>query len=168
MFNNEKRRNSNMPAVRRPTHPAIRALDDREDPLFKRIIVNSFWGILYTVFSGLILTALTAWGAILSPDPGSLVTSLGFVSLLPSCFLGGFVTAKRTGEAPLCCALTHSAILTIVLLIISLCSVGIASSGHSLWRGIMLHMLSALFSVLGAFSGNIKRRKRPGKKRFGN
>ncbi len=168
MYNNEKTHKSSMPALRHSSLPVSRTREIKDRPLFQKALMGSLAGLAASSISGCILMGILSGIAYSSADPSSLIPSMGLLSLLPSCFIGGFISTKWVGYSPLLCGILHSAVLNLIMLVLSLSLVGIASSGYSLWQSIILHTVCALFSILGAFAGNINRRTKPGKRRFGN
>ena len=141
---------------------------EREDtPLLSDILRHSAIGLLAMLISGmLLLTGLTAL-AYANPDPGALIAPLSLVALLPSAFAGGFVTIKRVGEAPLLCGIVCGGMGTIALMLAALILRDLPSSDFLFWQSAVLHAFAVLFSVLGALAGNVKKRAKAGKRRFG-
>lgn len=152
-----------------PAHhamPAARSEVKEDSHILPLMLKSSLLGALATAVCGLLmLTALSAV-AISSPDPTSLLLPLGLGALLPSTFAGGFVTAKKVGEYPLACGVVCGATFTLFSLFFALILRGLPSSGYSFAVSALLHGSAVLFSVLGAFAGNVKKRRKPISKRY--
>ncbi len=167
MYNDRKSRPSALVAQRNHPVPARRALENNEAPLFKKILLSSLIGAGVCGAVGILLVTVFSLVACKSPDPLSLIPTLSLLSLLPSSFLGGFVSAKRTGEAALPTGLVCAAMWSALSLALSVCLYSAPSSGYTLWQGLLLHLFSALFCVLGALAGGIKRKPSRKRRRFG-
>ena len=79
--------------------------------------------------------------------------------------VGGFICIKKVKEAPLLCGIVTGAMSSLAFLCISLFLKGIPSSGNSFLGNVIIHASAILFSILGSYVGNVKRRN--GKRRFG-
>lgn len=167
MNRNNTRPSGSFPVLRRTSTPATRSGDD-DSPLFATVLKNSIYGLISFVISGLILVSVMAGIAYSNPDPDIFIAPLSLVALLPSMFIGGFVTTKKTGEAPLFCGVICGAIVTVITILISLILRNAMSSGYSLFQSALLHAFAIIFCLLGSFAGNIKKRAKPGARRFGN
>ena len=157
-----------VPAVRRAQSLSARSRDTADDtPLFAVILKNSLWGLVTFVASGLALVTLCCFIAYSNPDPDALILPLALLSLLPSSFAGGFVSAKKTADAPVACGVVCGCICTLFMMLLSLVLYTAPSSGYSFWQGAMLHLCAVGFSLLGALMGNIKPKAKKRKRRFG-
>ena len=94
-------------------------------------------------------------------DPDALITPLSLIALLLSAFAGGFTTARRTGSAPILCGILCGGVITVFSMIAALILRGVTGSGYELWQAAILHGATILFSILGSFAGNAKRRVDP-------
>ena len=152
-----------------PSHrsaPTVRNEARDDSPILPLMLKSSLLGALAAAVCGLImLTALSAI-AISSPDPTSLLLPLGLGALLPSNFVGGFVTVKKVGEYPLVCGMVCGATFTLFSLFFALILRGLPSSGYSFAVSALLHGAAVLFSVLGAFAGNVKKKRKIMSKRY--
>lgn len=168
MYNDRQIKRGGFPAQRKSTALASKAHAREDSPLFKTVLFSSLLGVAVNAVAGLILLSLVCFVAISGNDPLSLIAPLSLLALFPSNFLGGFVSTKRTGESPLACGIVTAAIWGVISLIVSLCMYNVQPSGYALWQGLMLHAVSALFCILGAFAGNYKPRRNPKRnRRFG-
>ncbi len=155
-------------ASRTSSAPASRSGDNEESGLFMTVIKNSLFGLLGFAVSGLILVTLMCAIAYASSDPGALIAPLAIGALMISSFIGGFIDAKLTRQAPLLCGAVCGAMCAVLMLVLSLCFAGVPSSHYTFLSGLFMHAFALLFSILGAFTGSIKRRVNPKKRRFGN
>ena len=149
---------------RRPTLPSkIGASNDRS--LISRLIRGSAWALATTLGSGIALISILSLVAYSAPDPSVLIPFLSVGALMPCMFAGGFVCAKKVKESAMLCGSVSGAVTVIVFLIISLLQRGIQPSGISGIGSLIIHASALIFSVLGSYAGNIKRRSH--KRRFG-
>lgn len=149
---------------RRSTALAVRQRDNDESPIsiaFK----SSLSGLLTFICCGLILISIAAAIAYSNSDPDTLIAPLSLAALFPAAFAGGFTTVKRTGGAPLLCGVLCGGIITVFSIVASLILRSAISSGYELWQASILHGATVLFSVLGSFAGNAKRKVDPRKHR---
>ena len=165
MYNGQIKKGG-LPAQRKGFSPSSRTRSADDSPLIKTVLISSLLGIGIAAVAGILLLFIVCFIATSSEDPLSLITPLSLIALLPSNFLGGFVSSKRTGESPLACGIVTAAIWGIISLVLSLCLVGVQSSSYALWQSLLLHAISALFCVLGAFAGCYKPQIKK-KRRFG-
>lgn len=167
MNNDRQIKKGGVPALKKSSSPPSRSRKAEDTPLIKTLLLSSLLGVGISAAAGLILLCVVCFIAIQGEDPLSLVTPLSLLVLLPSNFLGGLISSRKTGEAPLACGIVTAAIWGVISLVLSLCLVGLQSSNYALWQGILLHALSALFCILGAFAGNYKPKRTHKKRRFG-
>ncbi|MBE6583442.1 MAG: TIGR04086 family membrane protein [Ruminococcaceae bacterium] len=153
---------------RRASLPGLRASEVEDQGLFVTVIKKALFGLAGFILSGLILVTFACFIAYSSADPGSLITPIATAILLISSFIGGFITAKLVHESPLLCGIVCGAMCTVSMLILSLCFTGAQSSHYTFFQGLLLHAFAILFSILGAYAGNFKRKPNPRKRRFGN
>ena len=165
MYNDRQIKRSGLPAHQKSLYPQSRSHKVEGTPLIKTLLLSSVIGVMISAVAGFILLCVICFIAVRADDPLTLVTPLSLLVLLPSNFLGGLISSKKTGEAPLACGIVTAAMWGAVSLVLSLCLVGVQSSNYALWQNILLHALSAIFCVLGAFAGSYKPRRT--KKRFG-
>ena len=151
---------------RRTTAIAIRSQDD-DEPIFIRAMHGSLSGLLSFIAAGLMLISCAAAVAFTRADPDALITPLALVALLLSAFAGGFTTVRRTGSAPMLCGILCGGVITVFSMIVALLLRGVTGSGYELWQAVILHGATVLFSILGSFAGNAKKKVDPRKhKRF--
>ena len=151
----------------RPTALASRAKEASDSPLFLSVLKSGIWGVGASLVMGLILITVGAAVAYANPNPSALIPALSLVSLLPSMFTGGFVTAKKTKDAPLLCGIISGGMITLITMLLAIVLRGLPSTGYAFWQSASLHTAAILFSVLGAFAGTVKLRQKPTKRRFG-
>ena len=157
-----------VPAVRRMQSLPVGSRNRADDtPLFATVLKNSLWGLAAFAVSGIALVTLGCLIAYSNPDPDVLIFPLALLALLPSSFIGGLVSAKKTGDAPVACGIACGCICTLVMLMLSLVLHTAPSSGYSFWQNTVLHLCAVGFSLLGALMGNIKLKPRKRKRRFG-
>ena len=157
-----------MSSNRLPIQARSRQLSRRSPsqvPLSRKIVKGALISCAITVVLSMVLDLLFSTIALLSDDPLSRIPALGIVSLMISMFFGGFICVKQVGEAPLICGITEGAACVIIATILSLILTGIPSSGYIFFQHFALRIASVLFSILGAFAGNVKRKSK--KRRFG-
>ncbi len=151
----------------RPTALASRTAETSDSPLFLTVLKSGLWGVATALGAGLILITVATAVAYANPNPSALIPALSLLSLLPSMFAGGFVTAKKVKDAPLLCGIISGGMITLITMLLGIVLRGLPSSGYAFWQSAALHTAAIAFSVLGAFAGNVKRRQKPGKRRFG-
>ncbi len=140
---------------------------EAEEPLLPTLLKNCGKGFLCFLGTGLLLLPAMTGFACTQPDPASLVPALSLAALLPAGFMGGLITARLQGESPLLCGVVEGGMVTVCSILLSLILRGLPASVQSLLQAVLLHGAVVLFCVLGAFAGNVKRKARPGKRRFG-
>ena len=141
--------------------------NDEDSPILLSALKGSLLGLGVSMATGILLTAIMAAIAYANPDPSYLIAPLSLLALMPSMFVGGFVSSKRVGEAPLLCGVLCGGSITIVTILLSIALWGLPSSGYAFWQSAALRTAAVGFSILGAFAGNIKRKPKVGKRRFG-
>ena len=164
MYNDRKRGKGGLPAQKRQVGIAQRTHATEEEPIIKAVLLSSLFGVLASVLSGGILLTVLCFVALGSDDPLSLIAPLSLLALLPSNFLGGFISSKKADCSPLACGAICAAMWMLLSLVVALC-LPYPSSDHALWQSIMLHAASVIFCVLGAFAGNYKPKKNTRRKR---
>ena len=166
MYNERHNRKSGLPALKRPSHP-VRMAKDEDPPIIRSVLLSSLIGVIASAVSGGILLTALCFVALGTEDPLALIYPFALLALLPSNFLGGFVSVKKANCSPLACGAVCAAMWLVLSLIISVC-LSDPSSAHSLWQSALLHGASVLFFLLGAFAGTYKPRVDARKKhRFG-
>jgi putative membrane protein (TIGR04086 family) len=167
MYNDRKRGKGGLPAQKRQVGIAQRTHATEEEPIIKAVLLSSLFGVLASVLSGGILLTVLCFVALGSDDPLSLIAPLSLLALLPSNFLGGFISTKKSDCPPMPCGAICAAMWMLLSLVVALC-LPYPSSDHVLWQSVFLHGASVLFCILGAFAGSYKPRKDTRKKhRFG-
>ena len=167
MYNDRKRGASALPMQRKNSPLAARTHREEDSPIFKKIMICSLMGLAAIFVTGVLLVTVTTMLASAASDPLSLIPSLALASLLPANFIGGFLSAKKCGEASAVCGIVTAAMWCAVSLTLALCLYSAPSSGYGFLQGLLLHGLSALFCILGALAGGIKRKPSHKKRRFG-
>ena len=153
---------------RRSSLPTVRQSKSEDEGLLPLLIKNGLIGLGGFVLSGIMLVTAACAAAYACPDPTSLIAPLSLAALLPSSFIGGFITVKLTRQSPLLCGIVCGAMCAIAMLGLSLIFTGAPTSSYTFFQGLLLHALALLFCVLGALTGNYKRKPNPRKRRFGN
>ena len=165
MTQNQKRRGGLVPS--RPVALAKKDSAQDDSPLLVTALKGGLLGVGVTLGIGLLLITVASAVACANPDPTALIPPLSLLCLLPSMFVGGFAAAKKVKEAPLLCGILSGGMVTVVTLILSAILRGLPSSGYAFWQSAALHTAALAFAVLGAFAGNVKRKPKPKKRRFG-
>ena len=165
MLRNQKRSGGVVPL--RSTALVSRSQAKEEDSPLTVVLKGALAGLLTTALTGILLISAVTAVAYANPDPAALLTPLALTALLPSAFAGGFVCAKRVGEAPLLCGVVCGGMITVLMMLLSLILRGLPSADYAFWQSALLHALTVLFCVLGAFAEAVKKRPKPGKRRFG-
>jgi putative membrane protein (TIGR04086 family) len=165
MTQNQKRRGGIVPS--RPVALAKKDSAGSDSPLLVTALKGGLLGLGITLGTGILLITVASAIACTNSDPASLIPAMSLLCLLPSMFAGGFAAAKRVKEAPLLCGILSGGMVTLVTLILSAILRGLPSSGYAFWQSASLHVAAIAFSVLGAFAGNVKRKPKPAKRRFG-
>ena len=166
MYNRQKS-HGGLPTPRRNTGLGARRSSREEPPLFKKVLHSSLWGLAVNAASGIALVSIVCLIAYSSPDPLDLIPPLSLLALLPSNFLGGFISAKRCGESAIACGCITAAMWGALSLIGAICLWSVSPSGYALWQSLLLHAASFAFCLLGAAAGGIKRSPSRKKRRFG-
>ena len=167
MYNDRKRGKSGLPSQHIKTSVAQRKHVSEETPIIKRVMLSSLFGVVVSAVSGAILLILLCILALSTDDPLSMIPPFALLALLPSNFLGGLVSSKRSDSSPIASGAITAAMWLLFSLIVALC-LPHPSSEYTLWQSIVLHMSSTLFCILGAFAGNYKPKRDTRKnRRFG-
>ena len=153
---------------RRSALPTSRSSDKESSASIATVVKHAAIGLIGFVVCGLILVTGACAAAYASNDPSALITPLGIAVLLLSSFAGGFITVKLTRTSPLLCGTVFGVMAAFVMLALSLCFSAAASSHYTFLQGLLMHGFALLFSILGAITGNYKRKPNPRKRRFGN
>ena len=149
---------------RKSTSLTIRSHDEDESTI-SVALKSSLSGLLSFIGCGLVLISVAAVVAYSNADPDAIISPISLAALFPAAFAGGFTTVKRTGGSPLLCGVLCGGIITIFSIVASLLLRGTISSGYELWQASILHGATVLFSTLGSFAGNAKRKVNPRKHR---
>jgi len=167
MYNKHQGGAGGLPIPHRSVGLSARRKAQDDTPLFKKILMSSLIGLLVNALSGVILVSAVCLIAYWSSDPLSLIPPLSLLALLPSNFLGGFISAKKCGDAAMACGCVTAAMWGVLSLIGALCLYSLPSSDWAVWHNILLHAASLSFCLLGAATGGIKRIPSRKKRRFG-
>ena len=151
----------------RSTALSYKNQESADTPLFKAALKGGLLGIGVSIGLGMALVTLASALIYLNPDPSALIAPISLLCLLPSMFFGGFAAAKRVGDAPMLCGILSGGMVTLVTMLLGIILWGLPSSGYAFWQSAALHTAAMAFSTLGAFAGNVKRKPKPAKKRFG-
>lgn len=165
MIRNQKSTHGIIPA--RSVSVAARTREPEEQSFSKTLFNGVLTGIASAFVAGILLTFIMTAIAYANPDPASLLSPLSLAALLPTMFAGGFVCAKKVKEAPLICGLVCGGIITVLTIACSIILRGLSSSGYEFWQSTLLHGIAVTFCILGSFAGNVKKKQKPGKRRFG-
>ena len=167
MYNDRKRGKSGLPAQKRQVNVAHRQYSIDNEPIVKRVLTSALLGVLVSVISGGVLLTLLCFLALKSEDPLSLISPLSLLALLPANFLGGVISSKKADRSPMACGAICAAMWLLLSLVVAVC-LPYPSSNHALWQSILLHVVSVMFCILGAFAGTYKPRRNTRKRhRFG-
>ena len=148
--------------------PKTRSDNTDEQATLAIIVKNAAFGLIGFLVCGLTLVTAACTAAYTSSDPSALIMPLGLAALMISCFAGGFVTTKLTRSAPMICGIVFGGLSALLMLAMSLIFSGAPSSHFTFFQGLLMHGFALLFSILGALTGNYKRKPDPRKRRFGN
>ena len=166
MTENKKKNRGGLVPIRSHS-PARVSADVEETSLFGMVFKGSLWGLLTASACGIALITLMSAIAYANADPSTLIAPLAISALMPSAFVGGFITVKKVKDAPLLCGIISGGFITLIGMLLAAILQKLPSSGYALWQSAALHGAVILFSVLGAFAGNVKKKKKPTKRRFG-
>ena len=165
MTKDKRRMGGLVPAHSKALSRSTAEADDSS--LFSSLLKASLWGLLIFALCGaLLITAVTAV-AYANPDPGRVIAPFAILALMPSMFFCGFITAKKVKGVPLLCGLVSGGIVTLVTMIVGIFFRNLPTSAYAFWQSAALHGTAILFSLFGAFAGNVKKRPKIGKRRFG-
>lgn len=134
----------------------------REEDSPAQFFKNALRALLWSVCVGALLCVAAALVAYFSPDPTRMILPLGLSASALTALLGGVISIRTHGHSALLAGLTNGALLTAVMILISLFCKPLAS-GYATWLALLLHTLFLLLSVVGASVGRRrtpKRRKR--------
>ena len=148
--------------------PKTRSDSTDEKATLATIVKNAAFGLIGFLVCGLTLVTAACAAAYAGSDPSALIMPLGLAALMISCFAGGFITSKLTRSAPMICGVVFGGLSALLMLAMSLLFSDAPSSHFSFWQGLLMHGFALLFSILGALTGNYKRKPNPRKRRFGN
>ena len=114
---------------------------------------SSFLGILFTAGVSLALLFASTAVALITDDPTTLASPIGYVSAFLSAFLGGFICSKIDKRSPyLVSALTGCAFVLLSMLF-SFAIPHTLDSGMKIGLRLCLHALSFLLFPLGTIVG---------------
>ena len=166
MIQNKKHQNSLIPTHSRAI--AKRNADSTDGSLLGISLKSSLFATLGGIACAIVLISAASAVAYGLPDPAPLIAPLGIAALMPSMFTCGFIAAKKVKEAPMLCGIVSGGVMTLVTIIAGVIFKGLPTSNYAFWQSACLHGASILFSILGAFAGNVKRKQKRKKHRFGN
>jgi len=148
--------------TKHPAHPHAKAHAAAPDSpaLFLRRAAKS---LSFTLAIGAALLIVLSLAAYLAPDPDALTLPLGLVASALTSLLGGLISVRvHQRHAPLPAATVNAALLSLLMLILSLFFADLAS-GYSALISAMLHAAVFALSALGALVG--MRQPQPKRKR---
>lgn len=143
--------------TRKPPHKKRRSAE--ESASFSQLLLHAAIGMGAAL---LCATAMLLLGAILcarSSDPTQMTLPWGLGTLYLSALLGGLITARQHGSSALLCGTVCGLLLLVFFWIVSIFFS--ESDNFSLALSLVLRLLTAIFSMFGAFLGVKRTRKRP-------
>jgi putative membrane protein (TIGR04086 family) len=142
---------------RKPPHKKKHSAEEAASPswLFLHAAIGAGIALLFA-------TAMLLVGAFLcarSSDPTKMTLPWGLGALYLSALLGGLVTTRQHGSSALLCGTLCGLLLLVFFWIVSIFFS--KSDNFSLAVSLILRLLTAIFSIFGAFLGVRRTRKRP-------
>ena len=105
------------PFLHMPSDSQNRADTDR--PILSSVIKSALFALPVTLVCGLLLVSLMAVLAVAQADPASMILPLS-LSVVGLCnLIGGLITSRRCGHAPLWCGLVFGALFTLTTWVLS-------------------------------------------------
>lgn len=135
----------------------------KENDLFSTLLRHAAIGTGISLLCGVLLILVGSIVAWRSEDPLTMILPFGLGTLYLSALLGGIVTIRLHGEKALLCGTLCGLLLFVLFWIISLFFQGEAS--FSVPLSLLLRILSIVFSIIGAFLGQKRVKRRPHRKR---
>lgn len=156
----KQRQNGRYPVPRRTTLPATRSVQD-DSPAILKVFKSCFFGLVAFVALGVLSTLVATAVAYASPDPDSLSSLVSLIAILPPAFVGGLLTSKKAGEAPLLCGVLFALVITVTSLLLSLIFREASSNDQgSLLTSLLLRIPAIGAAVLGAIAGGKRKNSR--------
>ena len=125
---------------------------------------SSFLGILFTAGISLALLFASTAAALMTDDPTSLASPIGYVSKFLSAFLGGFICSKIDKRSPYLTSAFTGGSFVLLSMLFSFAFSHTFASGMNIWAKLGLHALSfALFpvgTIAGIKSGKSQHKKK--------
>ena len=114
---------------------------------------SSFLGILFTAGISLAMLFASTAAALMTDDPLSFATPVGYAVKFASAFLGGLICSKIDKRSPyLTSALTGCGFVLLSMLFSIVLSHTLAS-GMNIWLRLTLHVLSFVTFLVGTVTG---------------
>ena len=114
---------------------------------------SSFLGILFTAGVSLALLFASTAAALMTDDPTSLTSPIGYVSAFLSTFFGGFICSKIDKHAPYLTSTITGCAFVLLSMLFSFAIPHTHSSGMSIALRLCLHALSFLLFPIGTLVG---------------
>lgn len=133
----------------------------REENSCAHFLGNALRALLWSIGVGALLCVVAALVSYFSPDPTRMILPLGLSASALTALLGGMIAIRAHGHGALQAGLTNGALLTALMILISLFCKPLAS-GYTTWLSLLLHALFLFLSVVGASVG---RRRTPKRKK---
>ncbi len=146
----------------RPSHAHRSAArrNETDTPGFSRTAAKGF---LITLGIGAALLLAAALCVYFLPDPSPAIRPTGVAVALLTALAGGYVSGKLHGHAPALCGLLNGALLSALMLLLSL-FLRSDAAGYSAWISALLHAMIPLCSVVGAMMG-VRKKSTPKRRR---
>jgi putative membrane protein (TIGR04086 family) len=125
----------------------------KKEGIIDKTFKSSFLGILITVGIGFIIMFASTAAALLTDDPTSFISPIGYISVFITSFLGGFVCSKINKHSPYIVAIICGADFVILSMLFSFALPHSFASGMNIQTRLLLHTLSFILFPVGAFAG---------------
>lgn len=127
-------------------------------PMLSVLFLSVAIGLAVMAASALVLLLIGSGVAYSSQDPAAIAKPLALAALYVSIFLGGFASAKRSGDNKLICGLLFTALAFAVLLLLKL----MLSGGGEGMSGSAYYLLGALgASAVGVLASSYTPQRKP-------
>ncbi len=128
------------------------------------IILSAIKGCGLGLLISVVMSFLLCGIAFMNTDPDALLTPFAFIALYVPAFFAGLISERSAGAQKLTCGLISGTLFMIAYMFISLFFSENSFSPYPFIVSLLLHVLTVIFSVLGAFAGARKKRS-PSRKR---
>ncbi len=145
----------NQPNKRGTKHQSARQEAQKPLPSLQNLAKSFFitWGV------AVVLLVLFSLSAYFSPNPNILISPLGLLAAAIASLIGGVALARLHGHSSLLCGLCNGIVMSATMLLLSLFFPHLAS-GYSAWISAILHTAFLFCSVIGAFLGRKRGKKK--------